>query len=79
MNNFVKVDTVDGLVRDMSTGAIINNNVGEYEKYIARRDSIKNQTEQIANHNEQINNINADLLEIKNLLLSIIEKNSNKG
>ena len=36
MNQFLKVEGHAGLVRDMSTGAILNKNRTEYEEYLER-------------------------------------------
>ena len=73
MRNFIKVSGNDGLVRDMSTQAIINTNMDEYESYIQRRDSIIDQNKRIMQHETDINNIKADLQEIKELLLVAIK------
>ena len=73
MRNFIKVSGNAGLVRDMSTQAIINTNMDEYESYIQRRDSIIDQNKRIMQHETDINNIKADLQEIKELLLVAIK------
>ena len=79
MNNLLKVNNAEGLVRDASTGAILNNNISGYEAYIAQRDRIKSQKEQIAQQEEKINNITNELSDIKQILLSMLEKNEFKG
>lgn len=79
MNNLLKVKNSDVLVRDMSTGAILNNNASGYEAYLAQRDRIRSQREQIAQQEEKINNITSELSDIKQILLSILEKNDFKG
>lgn len=77
--NLVKVENADGLVRDVTTGAILNNNTSGYEAYVAQRNRIKSQKDQIAQQEEKINNITNELSDIKRLLVSLIEKNELKG
>jgi hypothetical protein len=66
--DFAKVKGYDGLVRDMNTGAIINNDSSAIE---ARKKS-KNLTTAI----EDINNLKEEISEIKALLHELI-KNGN--
>ena len=78
MARIVKIDGKDGLVRDISTRAIINTNVSEYQNYINRRDAAMNKQKQIEEHTEDINNIKTELSEIKQMLLMLINKSSQK-
>lgn len=73
-NNYLKVSGNDSLVRDMTTHAIINNNSVEYENYIARRNTIQSQKQQIDVHTTEINTIKQELSEIKSLILTLIDK-----
>ena len=79
MRQFLKVSGRDGLVRDMSTGAIINNNSSEFENYQNQQIQAQKRKDQIAQQETDINNIKSDLSDIKQILLSLIEKNSSKG
>ena len=65
---FAKVEGYNDLVRDSETGAIINTNKTEYEKYIAQRDSRNKENSKIENLEDEMNNIKNDLNEIKELL-----------
>ena len=76
-NNYLKVSGNDGLFRDMSTHAIINTNNTEYDKYIKQTDRIRNQESQMEQHSIEINNIKQDLSDIKNLLMSLVNKGIN--
>ena len=76
MHNYVKVEGKDGLVRDMSSQAIINTNSSEYDSYIRRRDAMAKQIELLNKHESDINNIKTDLTEIKQLLLLAIKGNN---
>jgi hypothetical protein len=76
MTTIVKIEGKDGLVRDISTSAIINTNRSEYQNYINRRDSALSKQRQIEEHSEEINNIKTELSEIKQMLLLLINKSS---
>ena len=76
MVKIVKIEGKDGLVRDISTSAIINTNRSEYQNYINRRDSVLSKQRQIQEHSEEINNIKTELSDIKQMLLLLINKRS---
>ena len=69
---FVKITSKEGLVRDMSSGAVLNANQTEYENYLVRRSQVKNSKEQIAKQAEEINNIKNEICEIKQMLLALL-------
>lgn len=72
---------LDGLYKDTLGNIIVNNGL-EYDKYMKerqRQESINNLRKQVQAHHELINNISTDLKEMKQLLFSLIEKNSSKG
>lgn len=71
---FVHIKSKEGLVRDMSSGAVLNANQSEYENYLARRSQAKNSKEQIAKQAEEINNIKNEICEIKQMLLALLNK-----
>jgi wobble nucleotide-excising tRNase len=72
MNDFLKVEGHASLVRDPTTGAIINNNRTEYEVYLATRSKTEAREAEISQHTEDINNIKNELQEIKGLLLQLL-------
>jgi hypothetical protein len=76
MTRIVKIEGKDGLVRDISTSAIINTNRSEYQNYINRRDAALNKQRQFEEHSEEINNIKTELSDIKQMLLLLINKSS---
>jgi predicted transcriptional regulator len=71
---YLKVLGHENLVRDTTTGAILNNNKTEYEEYLAKQRKIAGQEAQISQHGEDINNIKNELQDIKSLLLQILKK-----
>ena len=75
MAQFLKVVGVDSLVRDMSTGAIINNSTSDFDNYQKQQALAQNRRDQILQQEIDINNIKSDLMDIKQILLSMIESN----
>jgi hypothetical protein len=67
MANYLKVEGSSSLVRDADTKAILNNNSVDYQNYLRKREML------IMNQNE-INNIKEDILQIKQMLCALIEK-----
>ncbi len=64
-------DHVD-LVRDPQTGAILNLNSLDHEKYVERR-KVKNiEHQQVQNIEEEVANLKEDISEIKSLLRELI-------
>ena len=78
MAQFLKVVGADSLVRDISTGAIINNSSSDFDNYQNQQTLAQNRRDQILQQETDINNIKTDLMDIKQILLSMIE-NSTKG
>jgi hypothetical protein len=74
MDKFLKVVGHDGLVRDPSTGAIINTNRTEYEEYMTRRRHAEDRENAISQHTDEINNLKNELQEIKSLILQVLNK-----
>ena len=74
MEQFLKVEGHNGLVRDMSTGAIINTNRTEYEDYMARKRLAEQRELEISKHSEDINILKNEMQEIKSLILQLLHK-----
>jgi hypothetical protein len=74
MENFVKVKDSDSLVRDISSGAIINTNTAEYEAYLNRRMKNKEIRQQVKSNAVEIKELKSEISEIKSLLISLINK-----
>ena len=71
---FVKIQDRDSLVRDMTSGAIINTDTSEYQNYLIKRTAFKKMKEQLYENSEEIAEIKNDISEIKQLLISLINK-----
>jgi len=74
MTEFLKVVGHNGLVRDTSSGAIINTNKTEYEEYMARMKEAEERENAISQHTVEINNIKNELQDIKSLILQLLNK-----
>jgi wobble nucleotide-excising tRNase len=74
MQGFVKIENADGLVRDLSSGAVINTNRVEYENYLQKRKSSSELKQQIKQNSDEIKEIKSEISEIKQLLISLINK-----
>ena len=59
------------LVRDNSTGAILNNDTSEYENYIRMRAKRKEGTDKIDNMENDLKSLKDDINEIKTLLKAL--------
>jgi wobble nucleotide-excising tRNase len=71
---FVRIQDSDSLVRDLSSGAVINTNTTDYQNYLARKNSSKDMKQQIKQNSDKIEKIESDLSEIKQLLITLINK-----
>jgi len=63
----IKVEGYSGLARDEESSAIVNTDLNAYQVAKQRRESFKNQT-------NEINNLKEEVGEIKTLLQNIVEK-----
>jgi hypothetical protein len=71
--NYLKVSGHENLVRDMSSKAVINTSMVEYEQYMARRRAKEQEQELITKQAEEINNLKSDISEIKQMLQMLIK------
>jgi hypothetical protein len=76
MSQFAKVKDHDGLVRDLSSGAIINTNRSEYENYMKARERALGNDLKITQQAEDINNLKQSVSEIKELLQILVQKDN---
>ena len=76
MTVYLKVKGCDGLVRDVATNAILNNDKTEYERYLAQKNANISKKAEIERQADEINNIKSDLTEIKQMLLTLISSGS---
>lgn len=70
----VNIHDKDGLVRDMSSGAVLNTDRTEYENYMTRKKQNQQAKQQVAKQAEEINNLKNDINEIKQMLVLLMNK-----
>lgn len=74
--NLIPVENQKDLYRDPRTNAIINMNKTEYESYIKRRESIKNEKSRVDKIEDDMSSVKEDLNEIKSLIKKLINDES---
>ena len=72
--NYIKVKGHSGLVRDTSSGAIVNTNSDDYNRYMNQRNSAQRKEQQIQQNTDEINNIKNEISEIKSMLMQLLTK-----
>lgn len=72
----VKV-TDSTFVRDIQSGALINQDYSSRDEYYAKVKLITNQKEELNTVRSEIDNIKNDVSEIKQLLFALLNKGSN--
>ena len=70
--DYLKVEGHDGLVRDQNTGAILNTNSLDYDKYVAQRDAKNVEHKKTENIERDISTLRQELDEIKSLLRELV-------
>ena len=75
MTKYLKVKNENDLVRDSSSGAIINRNVSEFEAYKKRKLKMQENQDMVRDACREINNLKQELYEIKDLIKKLVGKN----
>ena len=70
--NYQKVKDNSDLVRDPNTGAILNTNSLDYDKYVAQRKVKNKEHEKTENIERDISTLRQELDEIKSLLRELV-------
>ena len=74
MSNFTRVEGHQDLVRDNSSGAIINRNRSAYEIAKKRAADAQKQRDEIRSATREINNLKCEMHEIKSMLKTLLER-----
>ena len=74
MNTFVKIENSTSLVRDLTSGAIINTNRAAKEAFLRKQQAQVELKEQVQMNSEKIEKIESDVSEIKQMLMLLINK-----
>ena len=70
--DFYKVKDHNDLVRDSKTGAILNTNSLDYDKYVAQRSAKSAEHEKTENIEQDLANLKNEINEIKSLLKELV-------
>ena len=74
--DFKQVEGHTDLVRDNTSHAIINRNVGAYEQAKRRAAAAQRQRDEIRDTTREINHLKSEMHEIKNLLKELVGNHS---
>jgi len=72
----LKVKDNHHMVRDTETGALINRDISALEDYMAKRKLFENQRFELNKVKTEIDDLKNDLVEIKELMYKLLDKNS---
>ena len=74
MNNYIKVESDESLVRDLDSNAIVNTDKDEYQKFLNLSEKRYREKMEYENLKTDVKSLKDDLNEIKSLLKSIVDK-----
>ena len=75
MNNYIKVEGHNDLVRDVNTHAIVNKNKNAYLMAKRRAEEAQRQRDEIRGASREINNLKCEMHEIKDMLKTLLDRN----
>ena len=75
MSEYIQVDGHRDLVRDNSSGAIINRNRSAYEIARKRAADAQKQRDEIRSATREINTLKCEMHEIKDMLKTLLDRN----
>ena len=73
--DYVKVKDHDHLIRNTKSNCIVNTNKAEYDEYITRRKLKKSEKNKVENIERDISTLRNEIIEIKDLLRSLVNGN----
>tara|TARA_Y100000004_G_scaffold178610_1_gene221343 strand:- start:3159 stop:3383 length:225 start_codon:yes stop_codon:yes gene_type:complete len=74
MNDYLKVENENSLVREVNTNAIINTNKSDYEKFLNLSKKKFQEKKEYDDLKSDVQSLKDDMSEIKSLLKSIVDK-----
>lgn len=77
MEDYVKVENHQDLVRDTYSGAVINTNRTEYDNYMDNYHRLKREKMELEQLKNQVSSLTSDMGEIKNLLKLLVQEKNN--
>ena len=74
MENYLKVESEDSLVRDVDSNAIVNQNQSEFDKFLELSQKKYEEKVKFDNMRSDLDSLKQDMDEIKTLLKNIMDK-----
>ena len=74
MENYLKVESDDSLVRDVNSNAIVNQNKDEFDKFLEVSQRKYEEKRKFDNMRSDLDSLKQDMNEIKTLLKNIMDK-----
>lgn len=74
MNDYLKVENENSLVRDLNSNAIINTNRSDYDKFLSLSQKKAQEKKEYDELKSDVKSLKDDMSEIKSLLKSIVDK-----
>ena len=74
MENYLKVESDDSLVRDVDSNAIVNQNKDEFDKFLKLSQKKYEEKVKFDNMRSDLDSLKQDMNEIKTLLRNIMDK-----
>ena len=74
MENYLKVESDDSLVRDIDSNAIVNQNKSEFDKFLKLSQKKYEEKVKFDNMRSDLDSLKQDMDEIKTLLKNIMDK-----
>ena len=74
MENYLKVESDDSLVRDVDSNAIVNQNKSEFDKFLKLSQKKYEEKVKFDNMRSDLDSLKQDMNEIKTLLRNIMDK-----
>ena len=74
MDRYIKIENSTSLVRDMTSGAIINTNRAAKEAFRRKQEAQLDLQEQVKQNAEKIDKIESDISDIKQMLMLLVNK-----
>ena len=74
MNDYLKVENENSLVRDLNSNAIINTNRSDYDKFLSLSQKKAQEKKECDDLKSDVKSLKDDMNEIKSLLKSIVDK-----
>ncbi len=74
----VNIDGYSGLVRDCSSGAVLNTNKSEYENFLTKRKKLLQEKQLLQQRDVEIAELKSEICELKQLVATLANVINNK-